>query len=44
VNKTGIFKCIFWLNGLLFLGEDDQGFLAERVKSEELSNGTNVAS
>ncbi len=36
-----IFKCISWMNGLIF-GLDDPGFF-ERG-SQDLSNGTNVAS
>jgi hypothetical protein len=31
VLKSGIFKCIFWLDGS-FLGGDDWGFLKEGVK------------
>jgi hypothetical protein len=30
--KSGIFKCIFWLNGSFF-GGDDRGFLKEVVKT-----------
>jgi hypothetical protein len=39
--KRGIFKCISWLNGSFF-GGDDRGFLKEGVKT--YLDGTNVAS
>jgi hypothetical protein len=38
--KSGIFKCISWLNDSFF-GGDDRGFLRG---NQDLSNGTKVAS
>jgi hypothetical protein len=32
-RKSGIFKCISWLDGSLFLGDNDRGFLEEGVKT-----------
>jgi hypothetical protein len=43
LDKSGIFKCISLLNGL-FRVDDDQSFLKEGVKSEDLSNGADFAS
>jgi hypothetical protein len=31
--KSGIFKCISWLNGSFFRGADDRGFPKEEVNA-----------
>jgi hypothetical protein len=35
--KSGIFKCISWLNGSFFFGGDDEGFLKEGVKTYQMT-------